>query len=73
MLPRLALLFALAGLVGCAPQATGARLRDTQTVHNADASRIWVIHDNGNERVVMCDIDMLKQAKQLCTVWVPPR
>ena len=73
MLLRLAVLSVLASLAGCAPQATGTRLRDTQTIHNPDATRIWIIHDNGNDHVVMCDTDMFKQTKQLCTSWPPAR
>ncbi len=70
--PILAL--AALALAGCAEAGPSLRprsvLRDTQTVHNAEATRIWIIQDPGDsQRVVMCDVDLLKSGQPLCRQW----
>jgi hypothetical protein len=64
------LLAALALLPACAPAAQASRLRDSQTIHNADATRIWIIHDvGGAEHVIYCDAALLQPTRQLCVRW----
>jgi len=53
------------------PQAppTNLKVRDTQTIH--DTPRIWVIqtgHD-GHDRIIMCDVELLKANRPLCVRW----
>lgn len=77
-IPALAPGLVLLALAGCEPPpriATPAPpqpyLRDTQTIHDAGATKIWIIHGTGaDERVILCDVDMLKQTKTaLCVQW----
>ncbi len=60
--PTLALAALL--LLGCAPRT---RLSDTKTIHDAAASRIWILQDDGvDQHVVLCDVAMLQAAHTLC-------
>lgn len=55
-----ALAFSL--LAGCGSGgALSGKLRDTQVVHSADASRIWLVESNplGPDYVMMCDTALL--------------
>ena len=67
MLKNLLLVIATASAItGCASRNT--HLVDTKTIHDATASRIWIIQDvNGEDQhVVLCDITMFQQAGTLC-------
>lgn len=49
------------------------RLRDVQTVHSADATKVWFVWENeGQPRVVYCDTVMYLQTRVLCMRWPPP-
>lgn len=65
MITKALLLGALVALVGCAPRA---RFVDTKTVHDASASRLWIIQDIGGDdhHIVLCDIAMFQHAGTLC-------
>lgn len=68
---KLAALAALATCLGCGSDP-GVRttIKGTETVHNADATRIWVVQQNGDiANVVLCDVEMLKQQQTLCMRW----
>jgi len=60
---------ALATFAGCAPTST--TLRDTMTIHNPEASRLWIIlkEPGGTERVVLCESAWPSTGHPLCTVW----
>jgi hypothetical protein len=70
------LLAGLGGAVlvaGCATPTTVV-LKDSQTIHNADASRIWIVEQSPEgQKIVLCDVAMLQQTKTtLCIRWPPP-
>jgi hypothetical protein len=62
----------LIGAACCALTGCGAysRMNDTKTIHDPNATRIWIVQDTGTEQhVVMCDTDMLKVRGVLCARW----
>jgi hypothetical protein len=63
---RAALVLGALLLAGCWPPR---QLRDTQAVHNPDATRLWVIErdEGGRDRIVLCDVSRTP----LCTAWYP--
>jgi hypothetical protein len=72
-MPRhLLALVALWSLSACAAPAT--ILRDTMTIHNPEASRIWVIQkeSDGRERIVLCESAWPGAGRPLCTFWPAP-
>ena len=70
MLRSLPILAVVALLAGCAPNA---RMIDTKTIHNNDASRLWIVHESGGDQhIVLCDVAMLQQTHQLCIRWPGP-
>ncbi len=68
MLRRLAIALAILTTgAGCMPKQT---LRDTTTIHNHDATRIWIVQGLGDDQfVVFCDAPMYAQTKVLCVRW----
>lgn len=62
-------LIAVLSLAGCASMP--GRLRDTATIHDAAATRVWLVHEtaDGGAAVVLCDAEMLKQTHVLCARW----
>lgn len=72
MFIRLVVALALLAVgAGCSPRTT---LRDTQTIHDAAATRIWIIQGTGEDQfVVLCDVAMQVQTRQLCTKWPSPQ
>jgi len=57
---------------GCA--ATSTTINDTQTIHNREATRIWVVRRNVSgdvtrDQVVYCDISMAQAGRDLCLTW----
>lgn len=75
---RLPLVAAAVFLMACTPdrpaKEAGMKLRDTQTIHDPQAQRIWIVLDgpDGNERVIFCDQAMLKETAHLCVRWPGP-
>jgi hypothetical protein len=52
----------------------GAGLLQNKTVHNPDASRIWIVHETGGDHpVIMCDVAMLQTTRAQCVRWPDPR
>ena len=70
------IVFVLAAILGLPGCFSSPRVRDTPTVHNPEASRIWIVRhfpDSGEEFVVMCDVARLHETppKPLCQSWPP--
>ena len=65
---RLALL--VLPLVACAPvpQVAGDRMQDTQTIHNLEATHVWIVrHDvAGHDRILYCDSGWPSGGHPLC-------
>ncbi len=62
---RLPILTAVLALCGCSTAQT--RLHNVVTVHDPQATRVWVIEDIGGEHhVVLCDVAMLRETRTLC-------
>lgn len=51
----------------------GVSFSDTKTIHNADATRIWLIQKNpgGDEKIIFCEAHWVSRSGQLCTVYNP--
>lgn len=65
-----ALLAAMSALGGCT--SSGKSLQGVTTVHNEEATRIWLIHSRTSgsatyDSVVVCDIE--RAAQSLCISW----
>jgi hypothetical protein len=59
-------ILAMFAMAACAP-AGSVRFKDAVTVHDPQATRIWIIRDVGGEQaIVLCDVAMLQQAGSLC-------
>lgn len=74
--PLVVSLTALFSLLGCASGPSYGyvpfgRVRDTATIHDAAANRVWLIHEGsvGDNYVILCDVQMLQQARSLCARW----
>jgi len=67
----LAMAFAAVSLAGC-----HTTLRDTQTIHNREATRIWIIRRNESgathDQVVFCDTTLAQSGRPLCISWGAP-
>jgi hypothetical protein len=68
-------LAALAALTACTPNRMA--MRGVETIHNADATRVWVIEkstsgDNEVDHIIYCDAQTLRETRdvrQLCVRW----
>ncbi len=70
-LARLGLIGALF-LGGTAASGCGTQMLDTHTVHNREATRIWIVRRRGGsnrDEVLYCDAAMLRATNQLCQRW----
>ena len=51
-------------------------MRDTSTVHNREATRIWVVRRNESgtthDQVIFCDIELARAGRELCIAWGTP-
>ena len=46
---------------------------DTKTVHNTDATRLWIVHETGGDQhIVLCDVAMFQTTHVLCVRWPAP-
>jgi hypothetical protein len=65
--------FALVLLASACAPASVSRVHDTQTIHDPNATRVWLIHerDGTQESVVVCDLAMYQAGRELCTTWTP--
>jgi hypothetical protein len=47
-------------VLGCAPTSSSSAMRDTQTIHDPNATRVWLVHDsNGLEPLSQIDLHPL--------------
>lgn len=61
-----------ATLMGCG--GTSTTVNDTHTIHNREATRIWVVRrhstsETTTDEVVYCDVAMVQAGRDLCVTW----
>jgi hypothetical protein len=52
-------------------QPNVSRIRDSGTIHNADATRVWYVETGADQRdrIIMCDVATLQAHAVLCVRW----